>query len=92
MDVRTADEEYDIDLYEQSTALGTSAPSALRTIKARRQRVKAKYPNLSSSGIAAKTWLYFVVGHIDDIMGGEIPHPNTDNNDDFDEDKGQKWG
>lgn len=92
MDLRNASEEYDIDIYEEAEELGTLAPSSMRTIKERRRRVKAKNPLLSDKGIAAKTWIYFVVGHIDDIMGGEIPHPNTKSSRDFDEDKGQKWG
>ena len=74
---------YGIDIQHQFGVLANEAPSAARSLKHR-------YDNTKED---VDPQLYFVCGHVDDLMDGQIPAPDEydPRTGDVDQDKG-KWG
>lgn len=74
---------YGIDVQRQFDVLANETPSAGRSLKHR-------YDNTKED---VDPQLYFVCGHVDDLMGGQIPAPDEydGRTGDVDQDKG-KWG
>tara|TARA_Y100000588_G_scaffold342000_1_gene386496 strand:- start:252 stop:1100 length:849 start_codon:yes stop_codon:yes gene_type:complete len=74
---------YGIDIKHQFGVLAKEAPSSARSLQHRYDKTREDVdPNL-----------YFVCGHVDDLMGGQLPAPDKydPRTGDIDQDKG-KWG
>ena len=65
-------ESYGVNISEQIINLNKSAPGATRSIKQRLEN--------SADASLDSHHLLFVIGHIDEMMGGSIPEPDEDDN------------